>query len=383
VSLYPSRRAHARTALALFVGLGAQVGAFAVLIPDLAASRGLTPAALGAALAVEAATSIVVLVLAGRAADRWGRRGLLVLGLGAFAVVFTLLAAVEAAVALWPTMALYGIANGCLDLGANTVGSDYEHAHRVRAMVRLHAGFSGAAAAFALIAAVLASAFGHRTAYAVLAAGFVVLALALTRAPLPPHERVEPGPRDGAFRLLAVPGIALATVLCALCFFGDGALQSYSALFLRGVQAAGVVTAGVALAAFHSASLVGRLVSARVIDRIGERRTLCAAGAVSAAAMTVVVAAGSPAVVAAALLVIGFSQSPIVPTLLSIAARTVPERRAQAVSVVTSVGYSAFVLAPPVVGGVAQATSLRAALALVIASSAAIALLAFSRPRLA
>jgi predicted MFS family arabinose efflux permease len=383
VSLYPSRRAHARTALALFVGLGAQVGAFAVLIPDLAASRGLTPAALGAALAVEAATSIVVLVLAGRAADRWGRRGLLVLGLGAFAVVFTLLAAVEAAVALWPTMALYGIANGCLDLGANTVGSDYEHAHRVRAMVRLHAGFSGAAAAFALIAAVLASAFGHRTAYAVLAAGFVVLALALTRAPLPPHERAEPGPRDGAFRLLAVPGIALATVLCALCFFGDGALQSYSALFLRGVQAAGVVTAGVALAAFHSASLVGRLVSARVIDRIGERRTLCAAGAVSAAAMTVVVAAGSPAVVAAALLVIGFSQSPIVPTLLSIAARTVPERRAQAVSVVTSVGYSAFVLAPPVVGGVAQATSLRAALALVIASSAAIALLAFSRPRLA
>jgi predicted MFS family arabinose efflux permease len=383
VSLYPSRRAHARTALALFVGLGAQVGAFAVLIPDLAASRGLTPAALGAALAVEAATSIVVLVLAGRAADRWGRRGLIVLGLGAFAVVFTLLAAVEAAVALWPTMALYGIANGCLDLGANTVGSDYEHAHRVRAMVRLHAGFSGAAAAFALIAAVLASAFGHRTAYAVLAAGFVVLALALTRAPLPPHERAEPGPRDGAFRLLAVPGIALATVLCALCFFGDGALQSYSALFLRGVQAAGVVTAGVALAAFHSASLVGRLVSARVIERIGERWTLCAAGAVSAAAMTVVVGAGSPAVVAAALLVIGFSQSPIVPTLLSIAARTVPERRAQAVSVVTSVGYSAFVLAPPVVGGVAQATSLRAALALVIASSAAIALLAFSRPRLA
>jgi predicted MFS family arabinose efflux permease len=383
VSLYPSRRAHARTALALFVGLGAQVGAFAVLIPDLAASRGLTPAALGAALAVEAATSIIVLVLAGRAADRWGRRRLLVLGLGAFAVVFALLATVEATAAVWPTMALYGVANGCLDLGANAVGSDYEHAHRVRAMVRLHAGFSGAAAAFALIAAVLASAFGHRTAYAVLAAGFVVLALALTRAPLPPHEHAEPGPRDCAFRLLAVPGIALATGLCALCFFGDGALQSYSALFLRGVQAAGVVTVGVSLAAFHSASLVGRLVSARVIERIGERWTLCAAGAVSAAAMTVVVGAGSPAVVATALLVIGFSQSPIVPTLLSIAARTVPERRAQAVSVVTSVGYSAFVLAPPVVGGVAQATSLRAALALVIASSAAIALLAFSRPRLA
>jgi uncharacterized membrane protein YbhN (UPF0104 family) len=38
--------------VSLFAALGAQVGAFAVLVPDLAASRGLEPAALGAALAI-------------------------------------------------------------------------------------------------------------------------------------------------------------------------------------------------------------------------------------------------------------------------------------------------------------------------------------------
>jgi predicted MFS family arabinose efflux permease len=383
VYVHASRRAHARTALALFVALGAQVGAFAVLIPDLAASRGLTPAALGAALAVEAATSIVVLMAAGRAADRWGRRLLVVTGLALFGVAFALLAGVEASYAVWPTMALYGVASGCLDLGANTVGSDYEHAHRVRAMVRLHAGFSAGAAAFALVGAAVAAAAGHRVAYAVVATGFAVLALVAARAPLPPHERVEEAPVEGSLRLLRVPGIALATGLCALCFFGDGALQSYSALFLRGVQSAGVITVGASLAAFHSASLAGRLVAARVIDRIGERWTLCAAGSLSCVAMTVVVAAGSPAVVAAGLLVIGFSQSPIVPTLLSLAARAAPARRAQAVGVVTSVGYSAFVLAPPTIGVLAQATSLRAALATVIATSAAIAVVALSRPRLA
>ena len=94
-----------------------------------------------------AATSIGALAAAGPLADRIGRRPLAVAGAAGFAAAFALLAAVEAPLALWPTMALYGVASGCLDLAANAVGSDYERAHGVRAMVRLHAGFSAAAAA--------------------------------------------------------------------------------------------------------------------------------------------------------------------------------------------------------------------------------------------
>ena len=53
--LQSQRRAHARIAAGLFAGLGVQVGAWAVLIPELVVSRDLTPAELGAALAVMAA----------------------------------------------------------------------------------------------------------------------------------------------------------------------------------------------------------------------------------------------------------------------------------------------------------------------------------------
>ena len=150
--LQSHRRAHARIAAGMFAGLGLQVGAFAVLIPHLVASRGLTPAELGAGLAVMAATSIGALAAAGPLADRLGRRPLAVAGAAGFAATFALLAAVDAKVALWPTLALYGVASGFLDLAANAVGSDYERAHHRRAMIRLHAGFSGAAAVGALMA---------------------------------------------------------------------------------------------------------------------------------------------------------------------------------------------------------------------------------------
>ena len=59
---------------------------------------------------------------------------------------------------------------------------------------------------------------------------------------------------------------------------------------------------------------------------------------------------------------VGFALAPVVPTALSLAGRNAPGRSATAVSLVTTIGYSAFVLGPPAVGLLASATSLRTAL---------------------
>jgi MFS family permease len=103
---------------------------------------------------------------------------------------------------------------------------------------------------------------------------------------------------------------------------------------------------------------------------------LTIAGLLASAAMAVVVFAGSAAVAAAGLLVVGFALAPVVPTALSIAGRNAPGRSATAVSLVTTVGYSAFVLGPPAVGLLAGATSLRTALIPVVVSTSMIAVLA-------
>jgi MFS family permease len=394
--LQAHRRAHARIAAGLFAGLGLQVGAWAVLIPELVASRDLTPAALGAGLAVMAATSIGALAAAGPLADRVGRRPLAVAGSAGFAAAFVLLASVESRAALWPTLALYGVASGFLDLAANAVGSDYERAHRVRAMIRLHAGFSAAAAAGAL----LAGAVGPDT-FWIFVIVYGALAAAALVAPLPPHEEAAHDPPAGAahetavaaseaavaasettpgdggrLALLRNPAIALAVALCTVCFFGDGAIEGYAALFLRDVLESGALLTGAALAAFHAASLTGRLLFARLVDARGERFVLTVAGLLASTSMAVVVAAGTPALAGAGLLLVGLALAPVVPTALSLAGRNAPGRSATAVSLVTTIGYSAFVLGPPAVGLLASATSLRTALVPVVVSTAMIAVLA-------
>ena len=359
-----SRRAQARIAVSLFAALGAQVGTFALLTPDLAASRGLELAQLGGALAVLAAAMVATLLLAGPRVDRWGPRPLLLCGLAALSVAFALLAAAEDRAALVPTLVVYGFACGCLDLGANAVGAAYERVHAVRAMVGLHAGVSGAAALFALLAAAVAVTAGHRVAFAAMAAGYAVLVPLVAGAPLPAHV---PAPAHSRLALLRLPGVALAVAVCTLCFFGDGALEGFSAVLLR--ADAGTLGTGASLAGFYAASLAGRLAFARVRD---EGAVLTASGLLAAAAMVALLVARSPALAAAALLVVGFALAPVVPTALSIAGRSAS---GAGVALVTTVGYSAFVLGPPAVGALAGATSLRLALGTVVVTTTAFALL--------
>ena len=86
----------------------------------------------------------------------------------------------------------------------------------------------------------------------------------------------------------------VAVTLITLCFFGDGAIEGYVALYLRDLLGAGALLTGVGLALFHGASLAGRLVSSAALGRLGERNLITLAGAGAAAGMLVIVLARSP-----------------------------------------------------------------------------------------
>ena len=105
----------------------------------------------------------------------------------------------------------------------------------------------------------------------------------------------------------------VAVTLITLCFFGDGAIEGYVALYLRDLLGAGALLTGVGLALFHGASLAGRLASSAALGRLGERNLITLAGAGAAAGMLVIVLARSPGPAAAGLLLVGISLSPVVP----------------------------------------------------------------------
>ena len=390
-SLLPARarerRAHYLFAAGLFAILGFHVGVWAVQLASLSAGLGLDPAALGAAITVAATAGLVTLFAGGALADRVGQRPVLVIGFAGTGTAFVLLALAGSFATLIPAVLLYGLAISFVDLGANTVGSAYEQAHAVAAMTGLHAWFSAGALTGAIgSAAALRAGVSYREVYlalsAVMAAG--LLATLFAAIPAPPVQvggsagrRV---PHPAGPRVWRIPAVLFAIALIGVTFFGDGALESFLSTYLQTTLAGGVLVSGFGIGSYHFASLLGRLAATGALRRFGERRVVLAAGLLAAVGLLTAVTAANAAGAVGGLLLVGFAIAPVVPTTLSLAGRSAPGRSGQAVATTTAAGYGAFIVSPLTIGLLAQATSLRFALALLVVTSLAIAGLATRWP---
>lgn len=368
-----------RSVLVAFLGLGFHVGVWAVLLADLADSLDMSPGMLGVSLSTMTASGIIALLVGGKLADRFGRRVFLLFGIGGTGIFFLLLVPVGGSgsyTALLAALVFGGICASSWDLAVNSLGGDHESQHGARVMTLLHAGFSGGAAAGALLSgAVLWAGVGFRSIYAVVGIALLVLAVLLWRSSLPRHPAtispaadavgpVEPRRNDTPPSLLLVPAVAACALMIFMSFSTDAALEGFLSLYLRDVLSSGALLGGVGVAAFHIAATVGRLASGPILRRVGDRSVLTLCGLASASGMTCVVLAGRPQLAAAALLLVGLAAAPIAPVIFSLTARAAPEASGRAISLVTISGYVAFTAGPLLIGTVADLTSLRVSLLL-------------------
>ena len=304
------------------------------------------------------------------------------IGFAGTGTAFVLMALAGRFATLIPAMLLYGLSVSFIDLGANTVGSAYEQAYKVTAMTGLHAWFSAGALAGAIgSAAALSAGVSYRVVYlalaAVMAAGLVAALFAAI--PAPPGGSPGGGQQPPA-RVWRIPAVLFAIALISVTFFGDGALESFLSTYLQRTLAGGVLLSGIGIGSYHFASLLGRLTATALLRRFGERRVVTAAGLLAATGLLIAVMAPDAPGAIGGLLLVGFAIAPVVPTTLSLAGRSAPGRSGQAVATATAVGYGSFILSPLSIGLLAQATSLRLALGLLVPTSLAIAGLATRWP---
>ncbi|MFR9672906.1 MFS transporter [Streptomyces sp. TR06-5] len=373
-------RALLRLGTAAFALLGAQAGAWAVLLADLARVAGIGAPRLGLALTALACVAVPSVLAAGRVIDRLGRRWGVVVGCCGSGVAFGGLAVVGSFAGLLALFLLFGVLCSVYDVVVNVLGGDYERRTGRVTMPRLHAVFSGGGALGALgTASALSLGAGHRAVCVAVGALLVLLGAVGAVTPLPPapaavSEEPVPAGGRGPFTALALPGVGPAAALVALQFFNDGAVEGYSSVYLREVLSSGALVGGVGIAAFHAATMAGRLVADRVTGVFGEDRLVACGGAVAAAGYALALGTPRPPLVVAGLLLAGLGAAPVVPLAYSLAARRSGSRSGRAASVVTAFGYVSFVAAPAVVGSLAAVTDLRRALLCLIPGAALIAL---------
>ena len=370
----------ARVALAVvFFGCGVALASWISRIPGARDALGLGPAELGLLLLCLSAGSVAGLPSSGPIVQRLGpavavRAGGLLLGVGMTALAVAVRA--DLVILAGAGLIVTGFGMATWDVAQNVEAADVEQRLGRTLMPRFHAGFSIGTVVGALAGAGCAR-FGVGVSAQLLGTAVLVATTVVVAARwfLPVPVRADGEVRTSAQTLRAWrERRTLLIGLLVLSFaFTEGVANDWlTVAFVDGhgtSDALGALGFGV----FVTAMTVSRLVGGGALERWGRPVVLRVTAGLAAAGLLLVVFGPSlPWAVTGALLwgagaALGF------PVGMS-AAGDDPARAAGRVSVVASIGYTAFLAGPPLVGFLAQQAGILRSL-LVVFGALALALL--------
>jgi len=357
VALSPRRVARARNGdLVVFALNGFALASWMSRIPDVKQMLHLTPGTLSLLLLAVSAGSLIGLPLAGRVAHKYGAMSTVRLGL-ALAMPGEALAAiaVQFGASPWwvvPGLLLVGLGNGVWDVSQNLEGTRIETALDKAIMPWFHAAFSGGTVVAALIGAGLTALkvpiVVHISVVVVLAV-FAVLWGTAQYLPTHGEEAGEDGVAKPVVRSAWLePRTLLIGVIVLSAAFAEGTANDWMAVaFVDGHQLSNALGV-IAFAVFLVFMTAGRILGTGLLDRYGRVTVLrILFGMAIVGCLLVVFGPTWMAFIGAAIWGVGASLG--FPVGMSAAADD-PARAPMRLSVVATIGYTAFLAGPPLLG---------------------------------
>jgi fucose permease len=361
---------------AVFFVNGVTLASWISRIPTITERLDLSPGQVGTALMALAAGALVAFPLTGRLVDT--RSSATTVTLFAIIVILALPFVGVAPHLLLLILALLalGFGNGGMDVSMNAQGIEVERFTGRGIINSLHGCYSlGAFVGAALGAAAAQLDVPPLPHFLGVSLFGLVILWRVHRWLIPdtkdPRQR-EPTP---AF---ALPPRSLwllgALALCASV--SEGAMADWSGLYLHDVLGTSSGFAALGFAAFSVAMLVGRFSGDALVRRFGAPRLVRAGGVLAALGLGVALLLNQPGVMLLGFGAVGLGLSVVYPLVFSAAGHHPDLPRGRAVAGVATVGYGGFLAGPPILGWLAELTSLRAIMGAVVLLSALVALLA-------
>ena len=357
----------------MFFVNGAVYGVWATQIPLAKLRLNLDPSVLGGTLVMLGVGATVAMAASGWVLQRIGVTALNRLTGCVFCVVLPLVCVAPNVGTLAALLFMFGASGGLMDVAMNVAAAEAERQAGRPYMSSFHGmwsvgGLLGAGTG-TLLLHILDGRFQGLAMAGALAA---IFALGQARLPQERRRAMTGETRNRALR----PSVAalLIGVMAALCFSGEGAVLDWAAIYLRDGLGTDIERANLGYAAFSGAMAFGRFFGDRIrrhVDGVALVRGGCVLVCIGLLAGPL---SNHPGVAIAGYFLTGIGFSNMVPVLFS-AAGALPHPETQ-IAAVSTLGYAGLLVAPPLFGFVAQATSLAGIFYLVTTMTALIVALA-------
>ena len=394
---HETRRARVAVAL-LFLTNGALISNLLPRYPAIKEALDLSNASFGLAVAAGPVGAIVAGLAASWLIRRFRSSRVAVVGTVVTAVVVLLAGLSPVGVLFAAALFVAGALDAIVDVAQNSHGLRVQRRYGRSILNSFHAIWSVGAVAGGLMggaAAGLDVPIGVHLAISGVVFGVVAIvsyrlmlqgpepASELEEAPATPTEGVAssstsaPVPVAGAdsdagarVRRSAVKlgtwGVLVALVLIAASgTVVEDAGNTWAALYLSGSLGAGVTVAALGFVALQGAQFVGRILGDRLVDRFGQRAVARVGGALVFVGMGQALAFPSVGTTILGFALAGFGVATLIPAAMHAADSLPGFRPGTGLTLVSWLMRLGFLAAPPLIGAVADASSLRAGLLLI------------------
>ena len=349
---------------------GAMIGTWVAHIPWLQDHLGISRATLGLCLLCMAAGAVVSMPLTGLILDRRPSASVVRWASLVFCLLLPLPLLATGPYMLAAILFVFGASNGVMDVAMNAHGVAVQEKLGRPVMSSFHGGWSvGGFVAAGLVAVAAAAGLDPRVESLLVGICLWLLSLWITQ------RLGTSSAHSSAGRGFALPTrpVLLVGGLCFLVMLAEGAIGDWSGIYLKHDTGASSAAAATAFTGFSLGMAMARLGGDFVNTRIGAGRLLRAGTALVAAALGAVLLLGQtvPAVIGFVLCGLGIANA--VPLLFSAAGRIDPPGPSLAAAF--TVGYTGFIVGPPVIGLLSDQTGLPQTLALLILALVAVSVL--------
>ena len=366
-----SRKANRRGVSIFFILHGLCFASWASRIPTIQANLNLNAGALGTLLFALPLGFFISLAFAGGLIAKIGSKKAVVLSATLYSLSLVAIGVSTSVIQVGVSLLFFGFFANLLNISVNTQAVAVEGLYKKRLMASFHglwsvAGFAGAAFGTLMIGNDVPPLQHFILIWIIVLIAVAISAIYLVEKDQQPDKKTP---------ILALPDKSLMGLgLIAFCsMMVEGAMFDWSGVYFRNVVQVSSELTGLGYTIFMIAMAAMRFLADGVAERFGLTRILQASGIFATVGLLAAVIFPQLVPSLFGFLLIGMGVSSVVPMVYSAAGKSKTMTAGMAITAVSSLGFMGFLIGPPLIGFIAEASSLRGSfLALTLMSCAVI-----------
>ncbi len=332
-------------------------------IPFIKESLKLNDAHFGTLLFMMPVGLIITMPFTGKLLDHFKSRTIMLCGAMIYNVVLICLGFSPYAWVLAIVLFFFGASRNLMNLSMNAQAIGVQALYHRSIMSSFHAvwslaGFAGAAIGYLMVTTNIIPGW-HLLGVSLLLSSLTLYFYRDTLDQVPDHKNKRP--------LFSLPprGMLVFSLICFGSMACENTMYDWSGIYVKQVLHGSNGLATIAFVVYMVAMTTGRMLGDRLADRFGIRFVIRSSGILIFCGLTTTVLSGYIALTMAAYLLTGLGVSCVVPFVFSLAGKIPMSNPGAALASISSIGYLGFLLIPPMIGYVAQSSSLRVSFAII------------------